>query len=69
MQGMENVLWACATMGFVPERSLLDAVVRQACARMHEFEQQSAVLLMWAFAKIGHHPGARANCMCFCGHL
>lgn len=57
VQGMENVLWACATMGFVPEQSLLEAVSQHACARMHEFEQQSTVLLIWAYAKFDHHPG------------
>lgn len=57
VQGLSNVVWACAQLGMRP-KALLDAVASEAAQRIDAFEGQSVALICWALAKLGHRPPA-----------
>ena len=57
MQGLANVVWACAQLGMRP-KTLLDAIAAEAASRIDGFDGHAVSNICWALAKLGHRPPA-----------
>ena len=74
-QGITNLLWAFAVMGYYDEQ-LLRAVDLAVIPRLSEFEPQHLSNLLWSFAKLGAralnpeapNPEGKPETLCFAKH-
>ena len=56
LQGLENTLWAFATLGRAPRERVLAAGAVRLAETLRDFNQQNLALTLWAFAKLGFCP-------------
>ena len=56
VQGLENTLWAFATLSHAPRERVLAAAAVRLGETLQDFNQQNLALTLWAFAKLGFCP-------------
>ena len=55
-QGVVNILWSMATLGFTPEPDFLQAMQTRSCQEIASFESQNVGNTLWAFATLNIRP-------------
>lgn len=55
-QVLANVLWCMATIQHY-SLGILDCFTAEVTRRLHHMDVREVSVVMWAFAKLGYHPG------------
>ena len=59
-----NLIWAFATMQFVPGPAFLEALCARATRDLHQYSPQNISNTCWALATLGHTSKVCAACNC-----
>ena len=55
-QQLANIIWAFATIGYIPDTAFLEALAVESVRKRDGFNPQNLANTLWAFAKLEYKP-------------